>query len=297
MTCRQSVAGLILSAILLLSAAPDAGASPQAAAAASCQAGSTLMRLADLAEASGLAVSRRTPGRLWTHNDSGQPILYALDERGTVTARVRVDGAAVEDWEALSIGPCAGGSCLFVADIGDNAANRRSITIYRIPEPAANEQSARVAATITAVYPDGAHDAEALFVTPDGAIIIVTKGETGPVSVYRAPANAGSRVTLERIGVPLLPKADAASRVTDAAISPDGQLVALRTTTGLTFYRAASFLKGQWQEASRVDLRPLREPQGEGLALGANNTVYLAGEGGGKGQAGTLARFTCAVQG
>ena len=34
---------------------------------------------------------------------------------------------------------------------------------------------------------------------------------------------------------------------------------------------------------------PLNEPQGEGVALGADNTVFLAGEGGKKGQPGTFA--------
>ena len=105
------------------------------------------------------------PGRLWTHNDSGQPILFALDTRGAVTARVRVTGAAVDDWEAIAVGPCPEGSCVFVADIGDNAARRSSVTIYRIPEPAASEASAAVSAAFTLSYPDGAHDAEALLVT------------------------------------------------------------------------------------------------------------------------------------
>jgi hypothetical protein len=39
-----------------------------------------------------------------------------------------------------------------------------------------------------------------------------------------------------------------------------------------------------------VDLKPLKEPQGEGVALG-NGTIFLAGEGGGR--AGTFARFAC----
>ena len=39
-------------------------------------------------EASGLAASAR-PGRLWTHNDSGQPILFALDTVGGHGARAR----------------------------------------------------------------------------------------------------------------------------------------------------------------------------------------------------------------
>jgi hypothetical protein len=61
----------------------------------------------------------------------------------------------------------------------------------------------------------------------------------------------------------------------------------------LTFYGAASFLKGDFREARRIDLRPLREPQGEGITFGPGNTVFLAGEGGGKSQPGTLAALSC----
>jgi hypothetical protein len=257
-----------------------------------------LTPMPDLPEASGIAVSRQVPGRLWTHNDSGQATLFALDGQGTVTARVGVTGAAVDDWEAIAAGPCPDGSCLFVADIGDNGAKRQSVTLYRIAEPAANEASVAVADVIEMTYPDGAHDAEALFVTQDGTVVIVTKGETGPVNVYRVPANAppGAAVTLERIGASIQGQAARDQRITDGAASPDGQWVALRSRTSLVFYRTADFLKGQWREVSRVDLAALREPQGEGVALGDNGAVYLASEGGGDGQAGTFTRFTCELQ-
>ena len=66
-------------------------------------------------EASGLAVSRRVPGRLWTLNDSGQPVLFALDTRGSVTGQVRLTGADVVDWEAVAVGPCGTASCIYVA--------------------------------------------------------------------------------------------------------------------------------------------------------------------------------------
>ena len=92
----------------------------QRAAAPQCQPSGQLVRIPDLPEASGVAVSRRSPGRLWAHNDSGEAVLVALDTRGTVTGRVRVSGSKVDDWEAVAVGPCPGGSCIYIADIGDN---------------------------------------------------------------------------------------------------------------------------------------------------------------------------------
>lgn len=267
--------------------------------AAQCRPTGAVVRLPGLSEASGLAVSRRVPGRLWTHNDSGEPVLFALDARGSVTGRVRLSGASVEDWEAIAVGPCGTGSCIHVADIGDNEARRSRITIYRLPEPEGASGSATVADVFHATYPDGAHDAEVLLVGSDGRLHIVTKGETGPVAVYRFPAQmrSGGSMRLERVGAAVSARSAADSRMTDGAVSPDGQWVVLRTLSSLSFYRASELLAGRWRAASRVDLRPLKEPQGEGVALGADNTVFIAGEGGGNDRPGTFARFTCTPRG
>ena len=287
-----SRAALVAAAVSFASPAAPHEAQQSVAA---CRATGTMVEVPGLHEASGLAISRRVPGRLWTHNDSGQPVLFALDSRGSVTGQVRLTGADVVDWEAIAVGPCGSGSCIYVADIGDNNAARSRVTIYRLPEPEAASGTAAVADVFHATYPDGSHDAEALLVAGDGRLYIVTKGETGPIGVYRFPPEltSGATARLERVGEPSA-KPDAASRITDAAVSPDGQWAALRTKSSLTFYRAADLLAGQWRAATRVDLTPLKEPQGEGVAIGGDNMVFLAGEGGGKGRAGTFAHFNCA---
>ena len=89
-------------------------------------------------------------------------------------------GVKVEDWEAVAVGPCPGGSCVYIADIGDNEARRKRITVHRVAEPV-SENTVAVADSFHATYPDGAHDAETLLVTPDGQLFIVTKGEMGAV--------------------------------------------------------------------------------------------------------------------
>lgn len=260
-----------------------------------CTPSGSLVRPAGLVEASGLAVSTRVPGRLWTHNDSGAPVLTALDSRGGVTAQVAVTGATVEDWEAVAVGPCGSGSCLYIGDIGDNEGKRARITIYRAPEPDAAARSI-AAEAIHATYPDGGHDAETLLIA-DGQLYIVTKGDTGPVAIYRFPASLqpGSTVKLERV-VQLTAKPTQAERITDGSVSPDGKWVALRTKERLMFY-SSDVLTGSTKVTATIDLRPLNEPQGEGVALGADHVVFLAGEGGGKGQPGTFVRFTCAIGG
>ncbi len=270
----------------------------QANPAPTCQPAGSMMRLSELPEASGLVASRVTPGRLWAHNDSGKPEIFALDAKGTVAGRVAIAGAALEDWEALASSVCGNGACLYIGDIGDNNGKRSEIIVYRVPEPAKAGGSAQVDGVFRASYPDGAHDAEALLAAPDGTLYIVTKGDTGHVALYRFPQqlSAGATMRLERVGAPLSkgePAADA--RITDGAMSSDGEWVVLRTRMALTFYRSAEFLKGDFREARRVDLQTLGEPQGEAVAFGpSSNTVYVAGEGGGKSQPGTLAVLSCA---
>lgn len=268
----------------------------QTGAAPACQTTAAIVRLPELPEASGLAASRATPGRLWAHNDSGKPEIFALDAKGRVTGRVSLSGAALEDWEAMASAPCGSGTCLYVADIGDNSASRREIAVYRVAEPSKAERSVEVDAVFRASYPDGAHDAEALLAAPDGTLFIVTKGDTGPVALYRFPRDPrpGTSMRLERIGPPLSKgRPGEEARITDGAISPDGAWAVLRTRSALIFYRAADFLKGEFREIRRADLQSLGEPQGEGVTFGPANTVYVAGEGGGGSLPGTLAILSC----
>ncbi len=290
---RIAVIGALVAAGAL--AAPSASRAQESSV--QCKPTGALQRVAELPEGSGLAASRRTPGRFWSHNDSGEPVLFALDGDGRVAGRLTIAGAGVEDWEAVAVGSCPSGSCIYVGDIGDNDAERRRITIYRTAEPAEASGTAKADA-FHATYPDGAHDAESLLVTPEGRLLIVTKGDTGPVSLYRFPneLRAGTTVTLERVGAPRDPRQPSENdRITDGTVSPDGEWIVLRTARALTFYRAADLLAGNWRQAGQVALGDLGEPQGEGVAFASPNSVYLMSEGGGKKQPGAFARLACTL--
>lgn len=269
-------------------------ATAQATSASVCTPASGPVALSSLSEASGIAIGEAPANRLWMHNDSGQPVLFAVDGNGKPAGRITLSGATVEDWEAIAAGPCGKASCLFVGDIGDNDAKRPRVTIYRVAEPSQVNGSVKAEA-FHASYPDGPHDAEALLVAPDGTLFIVTKGDTGPVAVYKFPRElrTDSTMKLERVGKPLAEKATGNTRVTDGAFSADGRWVVLRTNNTLAFYAGEDFVKGNFRESHRMSLSALKEPQGEAVAFGRGNTVYLGGEGGGKGQPGTLSTLSC----
>lgn len=262
-------------------------ASVQSLSGATCTPVMKLSRLAGVAEASGVAVSRRTPGIIWSHNDSGPPVLFAFDAKGAARGRVVVSGADVADWEDLAAGPCAQGTCLYIADIGDNNRGRRQLTIYRVPEPRPEDKTTAPAEPITLTYPDGPHDAEALFVADAQQLFIVSKENADTTALYRALLGGnGARLEL----VAKLPVA----RITGGAASPDGHWVALRTNEELLLYRMADLTGGKRTEPRRFELVSVGEPQGEGVAIGADGLIHLVGEGGGG--SGTLATIKCPLR-
>lgn len=197
----------------------------------------------DVAESSGLVASRRNPGVLWTHNDSGDgAYLYCLDARIKSCGVWRVTGAQAFDWEDIAAGP---GPYLYVGDIGDNLAQRGEIVVYRVPEPVAGPADgplpvptrAAPAATAPAEalrlrYPDGPRDAEALLVHPSTGDLYVVAKRAASATVYRAAApfdpavvTTLSPVATVRLGGGLSPLDD----VTGGDIAPDGRRVALST--------------------------------------------------------------------
>jgi hypothetical protein len=286
-------------AILVLSSVTVHPQAPRLEIQSNCRAAGTLLRLDGLPEASGVAASRRTPGLFWAHNDSGGPVIFAIDAGGAVKGRVRVTDASVDDWEDIAVGPCAEGSCLYIADTGDNGGEREQITVYRVSEPAPGESATAPARAFHAAYPDGAHDAEALFVAGDD-LFIVTKGDPGPVAVYRFPRPLASarRMTLEPAGEPFArDDVKRTDRPTGADVSPDGRWVAVRTTGRVSFYRTTDLTAGRWREAFRTDVSDLGEPRGEGITFASNGEIVLVGESAGRLRgAGSFVRLRCTFE-
>jgi hypothetical protein len=138
-----------------------------------------------ITEASGMVASRKNPGILWVHNDSGDKNrIYAMDDKGQHIGQFEIKGAQAGDWEdiALGPGPKENESYLYIGDIGWNNRGQLRRTIYRIVEPTLNQTQLPIIQTINQVesihfiYPNGSYDAEALIIDPvTRDILILTK--------------------------------------------------------------------------------------------------------------------------
>ena len=225
-------------------------------------------RLADprIVESSGLAVSRRHPGVVWTHNDSGDEArLFAVGSDGRTRAVLTLAGAQARDWEALAAGrDDRGRPALFAGDIGDNNGVWPEVAVYRVAEPVVLRDATVPAVRYRLRYADGPHNAEALLADPrSNRLYVATKAESGG-GLYRAPAR------LDPAGVNVLQRvARVPPVVTDGAFLPSGRGFVLRD------YQRAHVYTGPGRRVGSFDL-PLQF-QGESLTVSADGRSLLVG--------------------
>jgi hypothetical protein len=242
-----------------------------------------------LVESSGVAVSRRHPGILWTHNDGGdRPNLYVTNLSGKDLGHYRISGADAQDWEDIALGPCpdTDTTCIYIADTGDNFRRRPEVAIYIVEEPSVlPERGKRAAkdlraARIAVRYPDGPHDVEALAVAPDGGVFLITKGQRGRIKLFRVPIGTArdTSVTASEEGLfDIVPQRAFGRFVTGAAISPSGRRLVLRTYTEIGLYRRTP--DGIVRDGSPCWLG-LRERQGEAIDFWDEDLLVLTSEAG-----------------
>ncbi len=204
--------------------------------------------------------------------------MLALDRDGEIQARIRVD-ARNRDWEALDRGRCEAGSCLYIADTGDNDLTRGRIELYRMLEPELSRDKKIRPERFRMRLPDGPRDIEAMFVLPGEQIYLVTKGRHHPVTVYHYPPPLRSDTVITLVEIQKLTERTQSlpGMVTGASASEDGSLIAIRRYSSLEFFR---LVDGRLQpiEGASLSLVGLREPQGEAVALGPGGAVALTSE-------------------
>lgn len=236
-------------------------------------------------EVSGITPSRTAAGLWWVHNDSwNEARLYVIHSSGKVLGSFAVSGSKNRDWEDIAGGPGGDGlPALYIGDIGNNLLSIDHHVIYRVREPDLSGEifSGRTepAEAFFFRYPDGRHNAEALFVDPgSGRIYIVTHTRRAPCGVYRFPLPLcrGKEVVLEKMEGDPIQKISALRHVTGAAAAADGSRVVIRTySVALEFRRAKG---GDFESIFRADPLTIAMPnqrQGEAIAYSPDGKFLI----------------------
>jgi hypothetical protein len=206
---------------------------------------------------------------------AGHRKIFYLNARCAVVRTVSYPSRP-RDTEDLGI---ARDGTLWVADIGDNDAERGTVALWRLAPGANTPVLYRLS------YPDGAHDAEALLLAPSGTPVIVTKSVgAGGVYVPTGPLTAGRTTPLRRVGDVALPVTTTSNPfsfggrllITGGAVSPDGRFAVLRTYADAFEFAVsggdvvAAVTTGRARPVAMPD-----EPQGESVAYSADGTALL----------------------
>ncbi|HEV7730784.1 MAG TPA: hypothetical protein VGR62_01415 [Candidatus Binatia bacterium] len=237
----------------------------------------------ELRELSGLAASRRHPGILWAHNDSGNTFtLYALHEDGSIVARFPVRGGTARDAEDITVARCApdeARTCIYLADIGDNGQRRKQVTIFKIPEPATLTDGPLEATPLHFIYDEGPRNAEVILVDPrTGRIFIVSKVLSSLGDVFRVD-NLGARTGGTAVRVRRLrPAKEFDSYTTSASVHPDGKRILLRTYGRAWELRAPDARSFEdVLDATPIEVPSSSQPQAEAITYSADGMSYFLG--------------------
>ena len=252
-------------------------------------------------EASGLAVSKAFPSRLYPHNDSGRgPKFFVTDLSGANVRTVTMAGYKDKDIEDMSMGPCGDSkgdkrTCLVFGDVGDNGSTRPSVSFILMPEKETYADTETPLRIVNARYPDGAHNAEGFAIHPDGDLYLLTKTSSGPSQIFRLTRDQlrvsdGAMQTFTEVGridiAPLVGDLAAqrgAVLVTGFDIAPDGKHAVILTYAaaveiGFDLSKPLPPQSG-WRSGEdyrRIDIAT--QPQTEAIAYAPNGAILYDSE-------------------
>ena len=136
-----------------------------------------------LTESSGIVPARGRRDSFWTHNDSGEDMLYGITATGESLGEWKLKDTELENWEDIAAGP--GG--LYIGDIGNNDGSRDEVFVYRFPSPNVRfSRELRPRRVWRLEYPgNDEFDAESLVISRGAGYLIAKELSGGEARVYR----------------------------------------------------------------------------------------------------------------
>ncbi len=241
----------------------------------------------EIDEASGIEAGIRNKGILWIHNDSGdKPRIFAVDTAGKTLAEYHLEGIEKlwKDCEDIAAIVIDGKEFIFLADIGDNRAKRKSIFIYIFPEPEFAKNKKKIKGVIKDIeilelqYPDGSRDAEAFFVDPLTYDFFIISKRDKKARLYKTPYPRcnGKKRTLNFLAeLNLGSDENHEKQIVAADISSDGKKIILKS------YEKIFYFKRKDDESVKnallgfpLEIPYMIEPQGESICWSPDEKGY-----------------------
>lgn len=224
-------------------------------------------------EVSGITAASTVPGSVWAQQDGGNPAeLMLMNEQAMIQKRIPIKAAFNRDWEEMASGggPMTDSNYLYIAETGDNNAVYNNYSIYRFVEPHLSTDTVFQFDKINFQYPDGAHDAEAMFVSRQKDIYIITKRDAVS-KIYKLPypQTTGAIMTATPCGQLKF------SGVTGAALSKTGNELLVKTYSQLYYWKLAdNEIPETALQRSPLQLGYEPEPQGEAVCFQYNGLGF-----------------------
>jgi hypothetical protein len=190
-------------------------------------------------ESSGLVF---TDGKLWTHNDGGNPaVICSIDTAtGAILQTVHVDNFSNADWEDIA----ADSGYIYIADVGNNNGDRQDLKILKIAKADIGAASVVhvTAQAINLSYADQTsfsanplnnYDCEAIVAAGDSLYLFTKNRGDNHTRVYRVSKTPGSYTLSPHTSY------NVAGLITGAAYNAQTKEIAL---IGYTLLRTGSFL-------------------------------------------------------
>jgi len=237
-----------------------------------------------LSESSGLfAISSN---EFWSFGDSGNADeLIKFDSIGNKIKTIKVSNASNEDWESIT----DDGNYTYIGDFGNNTSNRTDLVIYKISSVNKILNNSISPQKINFSYEDQIdfnppigsweYDCEAMISIRD-SLYLFTKDYTfpfkGQTKVYKLSKSPEKQQAKLIAIIPTNNQNYNLGQITDAAISPNNQSIALLANNGLYIFdqfNSSEF----WNGRKRFFLFDSKL-QREGISFMNDSTIYLTNE-------------------
>ena len=213
---------------------------------------SSIFKTPELDEISGIQAGTGTD--FFVHNDEGKALLHVVRLNGQHVAAIKIKDAKNRDWEDIARIQRDDGNLLVMGDIGDNKNHHKSIRLYFVAEPVADQDDhypgkIKLRHELKARFPDGPRDCEAMAYDPFSKQILFLSKRDRPPRLYALPIETAlgqDKVELEFLAEvptfrPPTPKDDLlggkrgrwVSQPTGMDISSDGKHLAVITYRSL----------------------------------------------------------------